>query len=113
MFDASFNLIRYVYELEDCSTIKRLNLSHNKIEDTDKNLVALSLIGDLEELDLESNPIQNHPDYNELLKKYFNLDKLKFSFTYNEPPSNELNKSFSFRNITNDSKFSFNNNNYS
>lgn len=109
MFDASFNLIRYVYEIEFCSTIKRLNLSHNKIEDIDKNLVSLSLLGDLEELDLESNPIQNHPDYNELLKKYFSLDKLKFSFTYNDPPSNELNKSFSFRKITNDSKFSFNN----
>ena len=95
MFDASYNLISDLSDLEHCVSLKRLNLSHNKIDDTD-NLIHLSFLNDLEELNLDENPISKLTNFSDLLKSFNLNENIKYEFTYTEQDltdNNNLNKS--------------------
>lgn len=95
MFDASYNLISDLSDLEHCVSLKRLNLSYNKIEDID-NLIHLSFLNELEELSLDENPISRLPNFNDLIKTFNLNENIKYEFTYTEQDltdNNNLNKS--------------------
>jgi Leucine-rich repeat (LRR) protein len=54
--DCSFNNITDLIELEMCHKLKKINLSNNQVEDED-NLTFISNLQNLEEINLENNPI--------------------------------------------------------
>jgi Leucine-rich repeat (LRR) protein len=76
--------------LEECTSLLRLNLSDNKIEDI-QNLTSLSFLDNLEEIDLNNNPIQKQPNYNELLKNTFTNYNIKYEFSYKTLQKSESN----------------------
>ena len=59
VFEAKHNLINDLIELEMCSSIVKLDLEDNKIEKKE-NILFLSGLENLEELNLKSNPIQDY-----------------------------------------------------
>lgn len=79
VLDASYNLISDLCELSECISLKRLNLSHNQIQDIG-NIVSLSYLDELEEIDLNENPIQQLPNYSEVLKNTLSNNKIIFEF---------------------------------
>ncbi len=80
VFDASFNLISELSDLDQCSSIRRINLSHNRIHD-EENFQPLVFLDSLEELDLSENPIQELNDFEELLKRSLPNPNVRLEFS--------------------------------
>ncbi len=98
VLDASFNLLSNFFDLEECNSLKRLNLSNNKIERED-SISALSFLFDLEELDLSDNPIAKLHNFKDLIKQYVSNSDIKLEFTYSEEDK-LLNNCKSTRNLS-------------
>jgi hypothetical protein len=67
VFEATDNSLSDLIELEMCSSIKRLNLKNNLIEN-EENIQFLSSLLDLRWLNLNGNPIKDMDSYKEQIK---------------------------------------------
>ena len=113
IFDASFNMISDLIDLEMCSSIVKLNLRNNLIE-KEENISFLSTLPELTWLNLNENPIQKSNEYKDLVIKYIphllsldkdeqiifsnNVNKIKDDNALNDNPVNKFNQN---DNITN------------
>ena len=79
VFEAKHNLINDLIELEMCSSIVKLDLEDNKIEKKE-NILFLSGLENLEELNLKSNPIQDYEsEIKEMIPSIKVLDGVKIN----------------------------------